>query len=76
MNKFDATYEQACMAAQIDKYSIELYRTITDSNDRNGASFFNEKIQYSIRRVIIQEESKAHYVTVDNFSQRPVTLNT
>ena len=70
------------MATPRDKYYTELFRTITDFNDPNGAPFSNEKIQYAIHRVIEEEEtdahiiaSDAHKVTVDNSSQTTATPN-
>ena len=76
LNRIDATCEQACMATSRDKYYTELYRTITDWNDQNGASLYNENILDAICRVIVEEEVEAHNVTVDTFSQTPVTPNT
>ena len=46
LNKLYATCKRACMATPRDKYYTELFRTITDSNDRNSAPLFNEKIPY------------------------------
>ena len=53
LNQIDATCERACMENPRDKYYAELYRTITDCNDRNSVPFSNEKIQDAIRRVIV-----------------------
>ena len=64
------------MATPRDKYYTEFYRTITDCNYRNGAPFSNEKIPDEIRRGIVEEEVETHNVTVDTFSQSPVTPNT
>ena len=55
---------------------MKLYIIIIDCNDRNGATFFNEKIINAIRRVMVEEEAEANNVTVDNFSQILVTANT
>ena len=64
------------MANPRDKYYTEFLRTITYCNDRNGASFSNEKIQYSIHRFIVKEESDNHDITVINFCQTPIMPNT
>ena len=58
------------------KYYTDLLRTITDCNDHNGAPLSNEKIQDAINRLIVEEEADVQKVTVDNFSQTPVTPNT
>ena len=57
-----------------------LFRTITDCNDRNGAPLSNEKIIDTMHRVIVEEESDAHNITLDvhnvtadTFSQTPNT---
>ena len=76
LNKLDATYEQACMITPRDRYSTELFRTITDCNDRNGATFTNENILYAIQSVILEEEADAHKINVHTFSQTTVTPNT
>ena len=44
LNKLEATCKQACMATPRDKSYTELYRTITDCNDRNDAPLSNKKI--------------------------------
>ena len=51
LNRIAVTYEQACMETPRYKYYMELYRTRTDCNDRNGAPFSSEKIRDSIHRV-------------------------
>ena len=76
LNRLDTTCEWACMETPRDKYYTELYRNITDYNSHNGALFSNEKIWYAIHRVIVEEEVEYHNVTVDTFSQTPVTPNT
>ena len=68
MNKLDATYKRAYMATPRDKYYTELYRTITDCNDCNGAPLSNENIRDSIRIVIVEEEAEAHNVPAETFS--------
>ena len=73
MNKVGATCKQACMANLRDKYYTELFRTITDCNDCNGAPLSNEKILDSIHKVIVEEEVDAHNITVDTLSQTPNT---
>ena len=45
LNRLDAMCEQACMATSREKYYTEMYKTLTDYNDRNNAPLFNEKIQ-------------------------------
>ena len=59
-----------------DKYYTELFRAMIDFNNRNDAPLYNENIRYTINRVITEEESyahnitlDAHKVTVDSFSQ-------
>ena len=64
------------MATPKDKCYTELYSTITDCYDRNSLPFTNEKVQYAIHRVVVEEEVDAHNITLDTFSQTPVTLNT
>ena len=59
-----------------DKYYKELYRTIIYCNDINGAPFSNESIRYTILRVIVEEESEDHNVTMDTFCQSHITPNT
>ena len=44
VNRLDEMCEQACLATTRDKYIMELYGTIKDFNDRNGAPFSNENI--------------------------------
>ena len=80
MNKLDATYKRACMETPRDKYYTELFRTITDYNNRNDSPFSNEKTQYEIHIVIAEEEAEDHNITldaqnitVDNLSQRSNT---
>ena len=73
LNKLEATWKWACMENSWDKYYKELLRTITDFNNRNDVPLFNEKIQEAIHKVIVEEESDAHNVTADNFSQTPNT---
>ena len=63
------------MATPRDKYYTKLYRTIMDCNVSNGAPFSNENIRDAINRVIVEEELEAHNLTVDTFSQTPVTPN-
>ena len=76
LNRIDTTCKRAYMATPRDKYYTELYRTITDFNDPNGAPFSNDNIRDEIRRRIVEEEAETHNVTVDTFSQTPVTPNT
>ena len=76
LNRIEATCEQMCMAIPRYKYLSELYRTITYCNYCNGATFLNDNIQYAIHRVIVEEEADAHNITVDTFSQTPITPNT
>ena len=52
-----------------DKYSTEFLRTITYCNNCNDALLSNEKIQEAIHKVILEEESDAHNVTANTFSQ-------
>ena len=49
-----------------------MLRTITDYNNPNDAPLSNENIREVIHKVI-EEESDAHNVTVDNFSHMPDT---
>ena len=48
---------------------------MTDCNDRNGEPFSNEKIQYEICIVIVEEEAEANNVTADTFCQTTKTPN-
>ena len=50
-----------------------MYETLIDYNDRNDALLSNEKTWQEIHKVISEEESDAHNVTVDTFSQTPNT---
>ena len=59
---------------------MELFSTITNVNDRNGAPCYNEKIRDTIHKGIAEGEvdvhnitPDAHNVTVDIFSQTPNT---
>ena len=63
------------MATPREKYYTELFRTITDCTHRNGKQFSNVKICDAIHRAIVEEEADAHNITVDNFSQTPVSPN-
>ena len=63
------------MATPRDKYHTELLTTIKDCNDRNGAPLSNDKIQYSIHRFNVEEESDTHNVTVNTFYQTPIKPN-
>ena len=58
-----------------NKYHTELFRTIPDCNNPNDAPLSNEKIQYSINIVTLEEDAgannitlDAHNVTVDTYS--------
>ena len=53
-----------------------MYETLVDYNDRNDAPFSNEKIWKAIHKVISEEETDSHNVTVYTFYQMPVTPNT
>ena len=64
LNKLNAMCELACMATPRDKYHMEFFRTITYCNDSNYAPLSNDSIQYEIHKVIAEEESDAHNVTV------------
>ena len=44
LNGLDATCKRAYMATSRDKYYTEIYKTLTDYNDRNNAPLLNEKI--------------------------------
>ena len=83
LNRRDAAYKRACISTSREKYYTKVYKTLVDSNDRNDASFSNEKIQQSIRKVIVEEDVDArnitldaHNITEDNFCQKLVTPNT
>ena len=54
LNRLDTTFKRVYMATPRDKYYTDFFRTITYFNDRNGAPFSNEKIQYSIHRVVVE----------------------
>ena len=68
-NKLDATCKRACMTNSKEKYYTEIYRTLTDYNDRNNTPLSNAKTQEEMRKVIEEESiSDSNNVTADTFS--------
>ena len=52
-----------------DRYYKEMYKTLTDYNDRKKKPLLNENIQEEIRKVMEEESiSDANNVTTDTFS--------
>ena len=72
--RLDSMCEQARMATSIDRYYMEMYKTLTDYNDCNNKPLQNKNIREAIHKVI-EEESilDANNVTSDTFSH---TYNT
>ena len=51
-----------------DKYRTEMYKTLTDYNDRNNTILSNAKIREAIRKVIEEESTvDSNNVTADTF---------
>ena len=59
-----------------EKYYTKIYENLVDYNDRNDAPLSNDDVLQAIHKVIAEEEADAHNITVDTFSQTPVTPNT
>ena len=69
LNRLDATCEQACITTARYRYSTEMYKTLTDYNDRNNEPLLNDNIREAISKVIEEESiSDTNNVTVDTFS--------
>ena len=71
------------MATPKDKYYTKLLETVVDYNDHHNAPLSNEKLQQAISKFVSETEEEeqdvkhnANNVTMDNFSQSPVTTNT
>ena len=52
LNRLNTTCERACMATSRDRYYTEIFKTLTDYNDRNNTELSNAKILEAIRKVI------------------------
>ena len=71
------------MATPKDKYYTKLLETVVDYNDHHNAPFYNEKLRHKISKVMAETEEeerddkrKANNVTINTFSQSPLTTNT
>ena len=83
LNRLNVTYEQAGMAAPINKYYEKMLKILVDYNDRNNAPFSSEKLQQAIITVMAETEeeerniiSDSNNVTMNTFCQSPITTNT
>ena len=74
LNKIDATCKRACIATSREKYYTKIYDTLIGHNDRNNASLSNENIQDAIHKVITEEESDSHNITLDAHNVTSDTL--
>ena len=52
LNGIDATSKWVCMPTSIYRYYTEMFKTLTDYNDRNNTPLLNKKIQEAIRKVM------------------------
>ena len=55
LNRIDTTCKQACMSTSSDRYYKEIFKTLTDYNDRNNTPIANGDIQEAICKVIKEE---------------------
>ena len=83
LNRFDVTYERACVATQEDEYYTNMLETIFEHNDLHNVPFYNEKLWQSVSTIMEETEEEecdakrnANNVTMDTFIQFPVTTNT
>ena len=71
------------MATPRDEYYTNMLETLIDHYYRHNAPFSSEKLQRAASRVMAETEEEecdakrnANNVTMDNFLQSPVTINT
>ena len=71
------------MATPRDGYYTKMLETLIDHNDRPNAPLSSEKLWQAVIRVMEEMEGEecdagrnANNVTMDNFLQSPVTINT
>ena len=75
LDRFDMTYEQACMATPKDKYYENILENIVDNNNLNGALLYHEKLLQAVSKVM--EEMEAEFkclnkITMDTSFQSPI----
>ena len=62
------------MATSRDRYYTEMFKTLTDYNDRENTPLSNSSIREEISKVMEEESiSDANNVTADTFSHTPNT---
>ena len=52
LGMIDATCERVCMATSMESYYTEMFKTLTDYNERNNTPFYNKNIQEEILKLV------------------------
>ena len=83
LNRFDVSYDRACLDTQIDEYYIKMLETLIDHNDHHIAPLSSENLQQAVSRVMeetkeVERDAKrnANNMTTYTFLRSPATVNT
>ena len=83
LNRLDVSYERLYMATERETFSTKMLDYLLDDDERHDTILSIKDIQEAIIRVMSGTEQEDKYakpnvnnVTMDNFFQSPVTINT